>query len=254
MSVGKFIVAVVEDFSIGAQKLASNAVETAKLALGAVTTEKIADDAVTADKIAAEAVGLAEIDEVLDLMTRQLPVRAPVRAATTANVADFTTAAPLILDGVTLQIDDRVLVKNQSSSPQNGLYAVTVPGSGANGTWVRSEDANTDGDLFESIEVYVQEGSTNANSSWRLQSPGTIDIGVDNQNWNLVTSLSSTRRVDTDDPLDGGGELSADLTLIWNPQSDIAFNQQEAVEFVIENRTSDPGSPVSGQIWLRTDL
>lgn len=31
-------------------------------------------------------------------------------------------------------------------------------------------------------------------------------------------------------------------------------NQQEALELAVENRTSDPGSPVSGQIWLRTDL
>ena len=38
------------------------------------------------------------------------------------------------------------------------------------------------------------------------------------------------------------------------PVESAQFNQQQALNFVIENRTSDPASPVDGQIWLRTDL
>ena len=38
------------------------------------------------------------------------------------------------------------------------------------------------------------------------------------------------------------------------PDGAVNFNQKEATSLVIENRTSDPGSPVDGQIWLRTDL
>jgi len=38
------------------------------------------------------------------------------------------------------------------------------------------------------------------------------------------------------------------------PVASIDFAQQQAVSFVIENRTSDPSSPADGQIWLRTDL
>lgn len=44
------------------------------------------------------------------------------------------------------------------------------------------------------------------------------------------------------------------LDTFANPVADVDFAQQEALQFVIENRTSDPGSPVTGQIWLRTDL
>lgn len=39
-----------------------------------------------------------------------------------------------------------------------------------------------------------------------------------------------------------------------NPATSVDFAQQQALQFVIENRTSDPGSPVAGQLWLRTDL
>lgn len=48
--------------------------------------------------------------------------------------------------------------------------------------------------------------------------------------------------------------LSGTLDTIPAPVASVDFAQQQALNFVIENRTSDPGSPVSGQIWLRTDL
>lgn len=35
---------------------------------------------------------------------------------------------------------------------------------------------------------------------------------------------------------------------------DVDFNQNQGLEFVVENRTSDPASPVTGQLWIRTDL
>jgi hypothetical protein len=38
------------------------------------------------------------------------------------------------------------------------------------------------------------------------------------------------------------------------PVSSVEFNQQQALQFCIENRTDDPASPATGQIWLRTDL
>jgi hypothetical protein len=38
------------------------------------------------------------------------------------------------------------------------------------------------------------------------------------------------------------------------PFEAVNMNQQQILNLVIENRTSDPGSPVTGQVWLRTDL
>lgn len=74
-------------------------------------------------------------------------------------------------------------------------------------------------------------------------------------------------------PLGGGGGLSdgsygdidvsgsgtvmtiaATLDEIPAPVASVEFDQQQALQFVIENRTSDPGSPVAGQLWIRTDL
>jgi hypothetical protein len=44
------------------------------------------------------------------------------------------------------------------------------------------------------------------------------------------------------------------LDTFANPVASMDFAQQQSLQFVIENRTSDPGSPVTGQIWLRTDI
>jgi hypothetical protein len=56
-----------------------------------------------------------------------------------------------------------------------------------------------------------------------------------------VTNLASTVQAYT-------------LDTFANPVASMDFNQQQSLQFVIENRTSDPGSPATGQIWLRTDL
>ena len=44
------------------------------------------------------------------------------------------------------------------------------------------------------------------------------------------------------------------LDTFANPVAAMDFAQQQTLQFVIENRTSDPGAPVTGQLWLRTDL
>lgn len=44
------------------------------------------------------------------------------------------------------------------------------------------------------------------------------------------------------------------LSGLADPDASIEFANQQALQFVIENRISDPDSPVDGRIWLRTDL
>jgi len=53
-----------------------------------------------------------------------------------------------------------------------------------------------------------------------------------------------------------GTVMNLDLKLnqIDAPTGSVDFSQQQSLQFRIENRTSDPGSPAVGQIWLRTDL
>lgn len=50
------------------------------------------------------------------------------------------------------------------------------------------------------------------------------------------------------------GSGAGTLDTIDPPVASVDFADQQALSFRIENRTSDPGTPTTGQIWLRTDL
>lgn len=91
-----------------------------------------------------------------------------VRAATTANI---TLSGTQTIDGISLIAGDRVLVKDQSSAAQNGIYVV------ASGAWARSSDANTNALVTSGMAVMVTEGTVNGDSQWRLTTndPITLD-------------------------------------------------------------------------------
>lgn len=99
-----------------------------------------------------------------------------VRVVTITNVT-LSGGAPNSVDGVSLSLNDRVLVTGQSSAVQNGIYYVTTVGSGANGTWARSTDTNTTGELLSGTIVMVTEGSTYADTQWKLITNDPITIG-----------------------------------------------------------------------------
>lgn len=101
----------------------------------------------------------------------------PCRAATTADITTLAGGAPNTLDGVTLAANDRILVKDQSTGSQNGLYYVATLGTGANGTWTRVTDADATGELIAGMLVAVTEGTANADSIWMLTTNGTITVG-----------------------------------------------------------------------------
>ena len=104
--------------------------------------------------------------------------KASVCAATTANIASLAGGAPNTLDGVTLVANDRILVKDQTTGSQNGIYYVSTLGTGANGTWTRATDADGVDELTSGAIVAVDQGSVNADSQWMLTTDGAIVIGT----------------------------------------------------------------------------
>lgn len=99
------------------------------------------------------------------------------RAATTANIANLAGGAPSTLDGVTLAANDRILVKDQTTPSQNGIYVVTTLGTGANGTWTRASDADTGAEL-KGAALFVSEGTTNSGTRWVCNVTGGITVGT----------------------------------------------------------------------------
>lgn len=83
-----------------------------------------------------------------------------VRAASTANVT--VSSAPSTLDGITLAASDRVLLKNQTTASENGIYIFAA----ASSALTRSPDANTAASLEQAV-VGVEEGTSNSDTNWR---------------------------------------------------------------------------------------
>jgi len=109
----------------------------------------------------------------VDAVKTGLDVKDSVRAATTANI---TLSNAQTIDGVALSVGDRVLVKDQSTATQNGIYVV------ANGAWTRAIDFdNTPGtEIAGGAFTFVEEGTINSDSGWVLTTNGTITLGSTN--------------------------------------------------------------------------
>lgn len=107
----------------------------------------------------------------VDAVKTGLDVKGSVRTATTANITLTNTQT---IDGVALSVGDRVLVKNQTTTSQNGIYVV------ASGAWTRATDCdNTPGtEVTSGLFTFVEEGTANADSGWVLTTDGTITLGT----------------------------------------------------------------------------
>lgn len=118
----------------------------------------------------------------IDGLTTSVAIKAPVRVATTANI---TLSATQTIDGIAVVADDRVLVKNQTTTTENGLYLCKAS------TWARSADADGNRDLTQGTLVAVKVGTVNAKTIWRQTtagsgSDGTLTIGTDSPAFELA--------------------------------------------------------------------
>jgi hypothetical protein len=98
------------------------------------------------------------------------------RAVTVANVT-LSGGAPATVDGVSLAKNNRVLVTAQTTGSENGIYIVTTVGAGSNGTWARTTDADATGDIKAGTIIMVTEGTTYADTQWKLTTDNPITIG-----------------------------------------------------------------------------
>ena len=107
----------------------------------------------------------------VDAAVEGLHVHPSVKAATTANIALATAVENGdTLDGVTLATGDRILVKNQTTTAENGIYVVA-----ASGAPTRATDFDTAAEIDSGDFVFVDQGTTQANSGWvQINTPATI--------------------------------------------------------------------------------
>ena len=112
-----------------------------------------------------------------------------VRVVTTSNI-NLAGGAPSSVDGVALSINSRILVNGQGIQTQNGLYLVQTVGTGSNGTWVRTNDTDTTGEMQAGMVVTVTEGNTYRDTLWTLTTDDPVVLGSSNITFQQSTSFS----------------------------------------------------------------
>lgn len=103
-----------------------------------------------------------------------LAIKTPCRVATSGNVA---LSGLQTIDGVTVVANDRILVKGQTNSVDNGIYVAS------SGNWVRAVDFNSPFELVKGTQVQINEGTVDAGHVYVVTSsnpiiPGTSALAV----------------------------------------------------------------------------
>jgi hypothetical protein len=161
------------DTQVRTSTVAQLAAPAAALAMNSQKITGLADPTAAQD---------AATKNYVDLAIQGLDPKASVKAATTADlgtvayangtsgvgatITNTGTLAAFALDGLTLSVGDRVLIKDQTAALQNGIYTVTTAGSGAV-AWVLTRA--TDNDTWAEIPatfVFVEQGTVNADNGY----------------------------------------------------------------------------------------
>ena len=176
----------------------------------------------------------------VDNVVNGLDVKESVQVATTANLASTynngagtltaSSNGALSIDGVTVSTNDRVLVKNQTDTKQNGIYVVTATGDGSNPfVLTRAGDADAASEITGGTFTFVEEGTANSENGFVFTHDGTPTLGT--------TAITVTQ-------FSGAGQITAGAALTKSGnQLDVAVDDStiEVSSDALQIKTTYPG-------------
>lgn len=125
--------------------------------------------------------------EYVDAVKTGLDIKDSVKVATTAaGTLSSSFANNQSVDGITLATGDRILIKDQSTGSENGIYTVNASGAPTRATDF-DEDAEVSGGAF----TFVEEGTANGDSGFVLTNNGTVDVGTDAMSFTKFSGAGS---------------------------------------------------------------
>lgn len=131
----------------------------------------------------------AATKQYVDAVATGLDVKKSVRVATAAALPAYTRTGNVItatangalaaIDGVTLVLNDRLLLKNGAAGADNGLYYVSQVGDAGNPyTLTRVTDADTDAEVTAGLFTFIEEGTTLTDTGWVLSTNNPITLNT----------------------------------------------------------------------------
>lgn len=99
-------------------------------------------------------------------------LRDPKDSCRVASTANVTLSGTQTIDGVSVIAGDRVLVKNQTTASENGIYVCAAS------AWARATDADSDAEVTSGMSTYISEGSAGAGKTFVLSTADPITLGT----------------------------------------------------------------------------
>ena len=136
----------------------------------------------------------------VDSVAQGLDIKDAVKVTTTANI---TLSGTQTIDGISVLADDRVLVKNQTTESENGIYLVKA------NAWVRANDLTTGITVSSGIFTFIEKGIVNGSSGWVLTTnSGTV--GTDALIFSQFSGAGSSTTASGGLTVNGSGAITLD--------------------------------------------
>ena len=154
----------------------------------------------------------------VDSVKQALDIKDSVKLATTANLGatynngsgtlTMDSTGTVTIDGTVTALNDRILIMDQSSAAENGIYYVSTAGAvGVAGIFTRATDANVNAEVSGGMFTFVEAGSANADNAYVLTSiTGTATLGSSTLTF---TQFSGAGQVTAGNGLDKSGNTLA---------------------------------------------
>jgi hypothetical protein len=181
----------------------------------------------------------------LDGVTAGLDIKESVRGASTANgtlASAFANGSTM--DGLTLATGDRILLKDQTTGSENGIYTVNASGAPTRATDADAATGELDGGSF----FFVEAGTLGADSGWVVTNDGTVTIGT--------TALTFTQFSGAGSIVAGTGLTKSGSTLNVIGGSGITANANDiqiAADYTGQATITTLGTIATG-VWSGTAL
>jgi hypothetical protein len=187
-------------------------------------------------------VNTAKISQIVgDVMSSINTWKGAVRAASTASVV---LSGQQTIDGVALVKNDTVLLKDQSTGSENGIWLVN------DGAWTRNENLIA-GSNAAGVAVFVNEGTANADTIWICTNDeASAVVGTDSLTFSSITSTIKAAGADTQVQFNSGGSLSADAGLTYNGAGSLTATGTVAGSTLTDNTLNINSGSLTGVVNL----
>jgi hypothetical protein len=168
-----------------------------------------------------------------------------------ATLTNSGTQAALVIDGVTLAVGNRVLVKDQTAGLQNGIYTVTnIGGTTINWVLTRASDFDSASQMVRGKTIDVISGTINSVSSWMLTSSITT-VGTDSITFARLAKSGLDNILGTTNQITVTiANNVATLSIATNP----ALPGNAGVTIPIGTTAQRPSTPTAGTLRFNTSL